>query len=126
MKKIKNKIGCCKNKYLKGVKGDKDGTHYVYISKVNNDGTCKVNTITSLEKNGKFITKKIAHIKKGNIYPIPIGDTNLSHWSGVTKTPIDNVKISNIKGIGNRYIKKRHWFYIGKTFNGKKTKKSRN
>jgi len=113
-KQIKNKIGYCENKYLKGLE-HLSGGHYVYIRKVNNDGTCCVNVITSLEdKFGNFDNKKIKQVKKGNTYAIPKYDSNLSKWSGINKKPIDNVEISNILSIGTKKIKRRHNFYIGK------------
>ena len=113
-KNLKSKIGFCKNKYLKGVKGDKEKGHYVYIRKVNKNGTCDVNTFTSLEKNGEFRMSKIEHIKKGNIYPIPKNDGNFTVWTACTNHSIKNVKIENIKDIGNKKIKQRHLFFIGK------------
>lgn len=115
--KIKNKIGYCKNSNLDGLK-HLAGGHYVYIRKVNKNGTCDVNTITSLEdKNGRFDIKKLSHIRKGNTYSIPIYDANFSRWSGVTKTPIKNVCVDKVKNIGCKKIKQRHYFYIGKYCN---------
>lgn len=115
MYNIKNKIGYCENKYLKGIKGDKNNGHYVYIRQVNKDGTCDVNIITSLEDKNKNITSsKIKQVKKGNTYPIPFYDANFTRWSGVNKTPIKNVEQKHIKEIGKKKIKKRHHFFIGK------------
>ena len=112
IKKIKNKIGFCDNKYLKI---NRPSGHYVYIRKVNKNGTCDVNVITSLEdKQGNFKYNKLKQVKKGNTYALPKYDTNFSQWSGVNKKPINNVKISYIKGIGQKKIKKRHHFFIGK------------
>ncbi len=113
--KIKNKVAYIDNKYL-GI--NKPKGHYVYIRKVNKNGTCDVNVVTSLEdKNGRFNIKKLAHVRKGNTYSIPIYDANFSRWSGVTKTPIKNVRVDKIKNIGCKKIKKRHYFYIGKYCN---------
>lgn len=115
--KIKNKIGYCDNKYLKGIKDSKSKGHYVYIRSVNKDGTCVVNTITSLEKeNGDLNLRRIEHLKKGNIYAIPKYDSNFSRWSGVTRKPIKGVKVKNIEDIGKKKIKRRHFFFIGKFF----------
>lgn len=111
MKSIKNKIGYCDNKYLNI---DKPKGHYVYIRKINNNGTCDVNTFTSLEKNGKLRNNKVEHIKRGNIYPIPKNDCNFSLWTGCTNNSIKNVKIDKIQDIGKKKIKRRHLFYIGK------------
>ena len=111
---IKNKIGFCNNKDL-GIK--KAGGHYVYINSVNKNGTCNVNVITSLEdKDKKFNLKKLSQVRKGNTYPIPKYDANFKLWSGVTKTPIRNVKTNKILNIGSKRMKKRHFFYIGKFF----------
>ena len=119
MKKIKNKVGYVDNKYLNN---DKPKGHYVYIRKVNKDGTCDINVFTSLEhkKDGKLILtpSKIAHIKKGNTYAIPKNDCNLPKWSGVTKE-VKTIDTKNIKDIGKYYIKKKHYFYIGKFMNKK-------
>lgn len=110
--KIKNKIGYCDNRFL-GI--NKLGGHYVYIRKVNNNGTCDVNVVTSLEdKNSRFDLKKLKQVKRGNTYAIPKYDTNFSRWSGINKIPIKNVKLNNIKDIGKKRIKKRHKFFIGK------------
>ena len=110
--KIKNKIGYCDNRALRI---NKTGGHYVYIRKINNNGTCDVNVITSLEdKNSRFDLKKLRQVKRGNTYAIPKNDTNFSRWSGVNKTPIKNVKLTSVKDIGRKRIKKRHNFFIGK------------
>lgn len=110
-KKHVGKIAYCDNTDL-GI--GNSGGHYVYIRKV--DGRkCDVNVITSLENHkGKFDYSKIAHVRKGNTYPIPKRDANFTLWSGVNKTPIKNVPISKLKDIGKKSIKKRHHFYIGK------------
>lgn len=110
--KIKNKIGYCDNRALRI---NKAGGHYVYIRKVNNNGTCDVNVITSLEdKNRQYNFNKIKQVRNGNTYAIPKYDSNFSLWSGVNKTPIKNVKISRITNIGKKKIKRRHNFFIGK------------
>lgn len=116
-KNLKYKIGYCENKHLKGVENAKSKGHYVLIRKVNKDGTCDVNTFTSLEEHGKFKSNKINHIKNGNIYPIPKNDANFKIWTGCTNHAIKNVKITDIKDIGKKKIKQRHLFYIGKYLN---------
>lgn len=109
---IKNKIGYCNNKALRI---NKPGGHYVYIRKLNKNGTCDVNVVTSLEdKNSRFDLKKLKQVKRGNTYAIPKYDTNFSRWSGINKVPIKNVKLNNIQDIGKKRIKKRHRFFIGK------------
>lgn len=111
-KAIKNKIGYVDNRYL-GI--DRPNGHYVYIRKVNNDGTCDVNVVTSLEDKNRHITpSKIKQVKNGNTYPIPLFDTNFSRWSGINKKPISNVPINMVQDIGKKKIKKRHYFFIGK------------
>lgn len=120
-RKIKNKVGYVDNKYLNI---DKPKGHYVYIRKVNKDGTCDINVFTSLEHFDKNIGKmvktpsKIEHLKKGNTYAIPKKDSNLPKWSGITKE-VKTIKTKNIEDIGKYYIKKRHYFYIGKFMNKK-------
>ncbi|MBQ7308256.1 MAG: hypothetical protein IJW82_07015 [Clostridia bacterium] len=113
-RKLKGKIGYVSNRKLRGLKHISGG-HYVYINKINNNGTCNVNVFTSLEnKNNQLKTKKIRLMKKGNIYNIPIEDSNFTRWTGIKKGSIRNVKISDIKNIGSRSIKTRHKFFIGK------------
>lgn len=120
-KTIKNKIGYVDNRYL-GI--NKPKGHYVYIHKVNNDGTCDVNVFTSLEHRDKetnkliFTDKKFDHLKKGNTYAIPKKDCNLPKWSGVTRE-VKTIKTSNIKDIGTYHLNRRHYFFIGKYTNKK-------
>lgn len=110
--KIKNKIGYCDNRFL-GI--NKSGGHYVYIQNVNKNGTCDVNVMTSLEDSRANVNlHKIKHVRKGNTYSIPFYDANFKLWTGVNKKPIRNVKISEIKNIGRKKIKRRHLFFIGK------------
>lgn len=112
--KIRNKIGYCKNSNLDGLK-HLAGGHYVYIRKVNRNGSCDVNVITSLEdKNHNYDFSKLKQVRKGNTYAIPKYDANFPRWSGVNKKPIRNVDIKDIQGIGKKRIKKRHNFFIGK------------
>ena len=112
--KIKNKIGYCDNKNLPGLE-HLSGGHYVYIRKINKNGTCDVNVITSLENvDGKFNLAKIRQVKRGNTYAIPKYDANFSRWSGVNKMPIKDVKIVKIKDVGKKKVKRRHNFFIGK------------
>ena len=111
---IKNKIGYVDNKYLH-IK--KDGGHYVYIRKINKNGTCDVNTFTSLvDKKGSYNFNKLKQVKSGNTYSIPIYHSNFPLWTGVTHKPIKNVPLSKIKKT-NKKIKRRHYFYIGKYCN---------
>lgn len=120
MSKIKKqyvgKVGYCDNADLDGLQ-HLSGGHYVYIRKYHNNGTCDVNTITSLEDyRGNLNMSKLAHVKKGNTYPIPKYDSNFTRWSGVNKKPIKGVPISKILSLGNKGFKKRHRFFIGKFF----------
>ncbi len=108
------KIGYCDNINLNGLQ-HLSGGHYVYIRKLNNDGTCDVNIITSLEDNhGNYDYHKLKQVKKGNTYAVPKYDANFARWSGVNKKPIQNVKISDINYLNKKKIKKRHHFFIGK------------
>lgn len=115
--RIKNKIGFCYNSNLKGLQHLKGG-HYVYIRNVHKNGTCDVNVVTSLEdRNRNADVSKLKQVRKGNTYAIPKYDTNFSRWSGINKNPIRNVRISDIRDIGKKRIKKRHNFFIGKYLN---------
>lgn len=51
----------------------------------------------------------LAHVRKGNTYPIPIGDANLCVWTGINKTR-HTVDLKKINNIGNKSIKSRHYF----------------
>lgn len=105
------KIGYCDNKVL-GI--NKSGGHYVYIRDIKGTN-CSVNVITSLEdKDKQFNYKRLNQVKKGNIYPLPLQDTDFSRWSGVGKNSIQNVKLSDIQDIDRKKIKHRHKFFIGK------------
>jgi hypothetical protein len=111
-KTLVGEIGYCENKKLSGMTSIVGG-HYVYIRKI--DGNkCDVNVITSLEDKNGFTIKKIAHVKKGNTYPIPYRDANFFKWSGVNCNSIKGVNISDIQDIGKKKIKRRHKFFIGK------------
>lgn len=113
--RLKNKIGYVDNRYL-GI--NKPKGHYVYIRNVNNNGTCDVNVVTSLENNSrKFDLNKLSQVRKGNTYPLPKYDTNFVRWSGVTHKPIKNIPVDKIKDVGKKKIKKRHHFFIGKYCN---------
>jgi len=115
--KIKNKVGYCDNRVLnlRDKKGRiVPGGHYVYIREDNKDGTCNVNIITSLEKDGKFTEKKLHQVRKGNTYAIPIRDANFKLWSGVKKDAINNVPVIEIVDIDNRKINYRHRLFINK------------
>lgn len=128
------KIGYCDNKslgltdkYGKPLKGG----HYVYIREM--DGNkCNVNVITSLEKihynqYGKpakdkygeiqtdLVDYKIDKVKKGYLYPVPKDDSNFKLWSAVNLDGnINDVKISDIKDIGQKKMKRRHSWFVGK------------
>ena len=112
--KIKGKIGYINNKNLPKMSKLKGG-HYVYINSLNNDGTCNVNVVTSLEKKEKeFTYNKINHLRNGVTYCIPKHDGNFTKWSGINLNTIKNVKLTDIKNIGCKEIKQRHKFFIGK------------
>ena len=117
-KKYVGQIGYCENiklglkKYGKPLKGG----HYVYIRKVNDNGKCDVNVITSLEdKNKQYQSNKINKVKYGYLYPIPKDDANFCQWSAVNLDGnIKGVNLSDIQSIGSRKIKRRHKFFVGK------------
>lgn len=114
MRKVNGKIGYCDNSHLNISRA---GGHYVYIRKVNNNGTCDVNVVTSLEDRNHNITpNKIRQVKLGNTYPIPKKDASFTRWSGINKTPIRNVKLSDIQDIGYKKIRNRHKFIVGKYY----------
>ena len=103
------KIGWCDKDTLGLSKG-----HYVFIRRVNKN-LCDVNTLTSLETHsGRLKLDKINQIKKGNVYPIPFKDINLTLFSGVDSRVIKNVPLSNIKELDNYKLKRRHHHYIQK------------
>lgn len=112
--KIKNMVGYCDNKNLKGLEHIHGG-HYVYIRKDNKNGTCDVNVVTSLEdKNANFNFSKLKQVKKGNTYPITKVDSTFSRWSGINKGVIHNVPVNKIEDIGKKKIKRKHNFMISK------------
>ena len=116
-KRYVGKIGYCSNKDLPTLRHLPKG-HYVYIRKIYPDGTCDVNTITSLEdKHGNFNPQRLYYVRHGDTYPIPKGDINLPLWSGVRRDVITGVKLSDIRYVGFVGMKRRHKFFIGKFMN---------
>ena len=111
-KGIKGKIGYCDQKDLpfKARTG-----HYVYIRKYDKKtGMCTVSTCTSLEDSKKkFRPNKMDAIKSGNLYPIPLKDSNFSKWTGVNRNTV-GVPLGKIQNIGSKSFKNRHHFIIGK------------
>ena len=112
------KIGYCSNAVL-GMKGADGkplkGGHYVYIREVSGS-RCNVNVITSLEdKNGWFQIDKLHKVRRGYLYPIPKDDADFPRWSAVNLDGnVNNVKISDIKSVGAKSMKKRHRFFVGR------------
>ncbi len=117
-KQIVGKIGFCNNADL-GLTDARGnpliGGHYVYIRELNGN-RCDVNIITSLEdRNGFIDMNKIKKVRKGYLYPIPKRDANFQQWSAVNlDSNIRNVKISKIRNLGIKSMKKRHRFFAGK------------
>jgi hypothetical protein len=109
-KMLVGNIGYCENKDL-GI--NKPGGHYVYIRGLNGN-KCDVNVVTSLEDSNGLNEKRLLQVRKGNVYPIPVNDSNFSRWSGIGNNSIKDVGVVNIKKIGNKKIKRRHKFFIGK------------
>lgn len=88
--------------------------HYVYIRRYNKrTGKCVVSTCTSLEANGNIKKNKADAIKNGNLYPIPLKDSNFSVWTGINKTK-HHVDAKKIKGIGKKSFKRRHHFILNR------------
>ena len=119
-KNYKGKIGYCDNKVLN--LRDKNGKvvpggHYVYIREIN-DNKCNINIITSLidkKDKSKIDINKIKKIEKGYFYPIPKKDANFSEWSAINLSGnINNINISKIQNIGQKSIKRRHKWFVGK------------
>ncbi len=116
-KKYVGKIGYATNAVL-GIGGDPNKGHYIYIRDIENKGgkaVCEVNTFTSLERGKEnYQAKKLAQVRKGNVYSIPYRDANFTEWTGVSHDVIKGVPLSAIQNIGQRKIKQRHRFFIGK------------
>ncbi len=91
------------------------GGHYIYIRKVNGNN-CDVNVITSLEdKQGHYYFEKLHKTKRGMLYPIPKNDADFNQWSAINLDGnINNVKLSDLKNIGCKKIKRRHKWFVGK------------
>lgn len=112
------KIGYCDNRAL-GLVG-KDGKplrggHYVYIRKMHGN-RCDVNVITSLEdRKQNLYDYKIQKVRKGYLYPVPKDDANFNQWSAINLDGnINGVKISDIRNIGYKRMKRRHSWFVGK------------
>ena len=117
-KQYVGKIGYCDNRTL-GIKGADgkplNGGHYVYIREKNGD-KCNINVITSLEyQNGNYNAKKIRKVRDGKIYAIPKSDADFSRWSAINLDGnMNDIPISRIHNIGEKKIKSRHKFFVGK------------
>ena len=117
-KQYVGKIGYCDNRTL-GIKGADgkplNGGHYVYIREKNGD-KCNINVITSLEyQNGNYNAKKIRKVRDGKIYAIPKSDADFPRWSAINLDGnINDIPISRIHNIGEKKIKSRHKFFVGK------------
>lgn len=133
-KSVVGKIGFCDNSVLGFVGKDGKplkGGHYVYIREMRGN-RCDVNVITSLEKPERnsfgYIVKnrfgepnmqvdlsKIEKVKRGYLYPVPKNDADFSRWSAINLDGnINGVKISEIQSIGQRKMKRRHSWFVGK------------
>lgn len=117
-KQYVGKIGYCDNRTL-GIKGADgkplNGGHYVYIREKNGD-KCNINVITSLEdKNNRYKYDKLSKVKRGYLYPIPKNEADFTQWSAINLDGnIKNIPISRIHSIGEKKIKSRHKFFVGK------------
>lgn len=117
-KQYVGKIGYCDNRTLgiKGADGNPlNGGHYVYIREKNGD-KCNINVITSLEdKNNRYKYDKLSKVKRGYLYPIPKNEADFTQWSAINLDGnIKNIPISRIHSIGEKKIKSRHKFFVGK------------
>lgn len=118
-RQIVGKIGYCDNRTLgiRDINGKPlEGGHYVYIRKLNDDNSCNVNVITSLESSpGIYNFVRIRKIRQGYLYPIPKNDATFSRWSAVDLSGnVKKVKVSKIKNIGCKRMKNRHKWFVGK------------
>lgn len=117
-KQYVGKIGYCDNRTL-GIKGADgkplNGGHYVYIREKNGD-KCNINVITSLEdKNNRYKFDKLSKVKRGYLYPIPKNEADFAQWSAINLDGnIKNIPVSRIHSIGEKKIKSRHKFFVGK------------
>lgn len=117
-KQYVGKIGYCDNRTL-GIKGADgkplSGGHYVYIREKNGN-KCNINVITSLEdKNNRYKYDKLSKVKRGYLYPIPKNEADFTQWSAINLDGnIKNIPISRIHSIGEKKIKSRHKFFVGK------------
>lgn len=117
-KQYVGKIGYCDNRTL-GIKGADgkplSGGHYVYIREKNGN-KCNINVITSLEdKNNRYKFDKLSKVKRGYLYPIPKNEADFTQWSAINLDGnIKNIPISRIHSIGEKKIKSRHKFFVGK------------
>lgn len=117
-KQYVGKIGYCDNRTL-GIKGADgkplSGGHYVYIREKNGN-KCNINVITSLEdKNNRYKYDKLSKVKRGYLYPIPKNEADFTQWSAINLDGnIKNISISRIHSIGEKKIKSRHKFFVGK------------
>lgn len=120
-KYVVGKIGYCDNRVL-GIKGrdgkPMKGGHYVYIREITgtNKDRCNVNIITSLEDGkGHYDFAKLHKAKYGMLYPVPQSDANFSRWSAINLNGnINNIAVKDIRNIGQKSMKKRHRFFVGK------------
>lgn len=70
--------------------------------------------LSSLEdRSGKFKLNRLFRLRDGQLYAVPKKDSNFSLWTGVYyDTRV--VDKSNIKDIGQKNVRRRHLFGIGK------------
>lgn len=112
------KIAYCNNSDL-GILdvygGPIQGGHYVYVRNVNGN-KCDVNVITSLEnKSAVIYPQRIDKVRKGYLYPIPKDDADFNQWSAINLDGnIKDVKLSALKSVGQKKIKRRHKWFVGK------------
>lgn len=87
----------------------------MYIREKNGD-KCNINVITSLEdKNNQYKFDKLSKVKRGYLYPIPKNEADFTQWSAINLDGnIKNIPISRIHSIGEKKIKSRHKFFVGK------------
>lgn len=90
------------------------GSHDVIVVSVNKrNNTCKVKTITSLERKYKgeylFIAKKLPDVRNGKILVVPIKDIHTDHLSGVNhntkEIKINKLYFTNTKAVFPRRYK---------------------
>lgn len=76
-------------------------------------GYCSNQSLGILNSHGNFDMRKLAKVKRGQLYCVPKKDLSLRRWSALNLDTIKNVRTNRIS-IQNIKMKKRHRFFVGK------------